>query len=87
MSNFLQQLFSSPAPAAPPPAPTGQQERHARANGFRSANEMMLWQQNRERPGGSISEQQRPSMSATTAILPKNILGYVLGKTTGALGY
>jgi hypothetical protein len=94
MNNILQQILGiAPAQAAPVrPTYDRAMERRARANGFRSAEEMMLWAKQRNTPtGGTIPSGGRPSvkagMNAAASIHPKNILSYVLGKTTGALGY
>lgn len=94
MSNFLQQILGvQPAQAQGVPAPQtydAATERRARASGFRSANEMMLWAKNREQPGGSIDGGKRPSISAgisaAKALHPANILGYVLSAMRGATG-
>lgn len=94
MDNFLGKLLGTAPPApvqtAIPPKRTYSRalERRARANGFKSANEMMLWAEQRNRKtGGTVTAGSRPSVDAATMMHPKNILQYVTGKMQGAMGY
>lgn len=87
MSNILSMLASA-APAYSP-----EMERRARANGFRSAEEMILWAKQRNTPtGGTIAGASKMPRSAGQAAdqamswHPRNILQYVLSKMQGATG-
>lgn len=93
MGNYLAQLFGPPAPnpSALPPAvqSTPALERRARANGFRNAEEMMLWARQRNQQSGGTVPRGKPTLaggiSAATSMHPKNILSYILGKWQGAM--
>ncbi len=96
MSWLREHIAAAMAPAAPQPA-LGRDavhrtfppsiEAHARANGFHNAEQMLLWQQQREHPsGGTVSGGSRPSAQAAMAWHPANILAYVadaIGNVTG----
>lgn len=102
VTNFLQQLLgiapaharsSEQLDAARARTYSPEMEERARANGFRSAEEMMLWAQQRNRPtGGTIQGKKMPSgggapsTEAATAIHPRNILQHILSRWKSATG-
>lgn len=88
MDNILSLLGSAASDVPAQQTYSDDMERRARANGFRNANEMMLWAKQRNTPtGGTISGDNSPSMSAAMMWHPKNILEYVLGSIRNATGY
>lgn len=71
-------------------APRGyseEMERRARANGFRSAEEMMAWaNQRNQQSGGTVSEGRKdPSIDAAMAWHPRNIFNYISSRWGEAL--
>lgn len=86
MDNILSMLASGAASA--PSAYSPALERQARAQGFRNAEEMMLWaRQRNQQQGGTVPQaapSKAPSVQAATAWHPSNILSYILQKWQGA---
>lgn len=93
MNNILQTLIygSQPVEEAPAPLPKSfsrAMERRARANGFKTAEEMVLWARQRQSPHkGTISADSLPNIAAATDWHPSNIFKRVLGAMQGATGY
>lgn len=72
------------APSAPP-AYSRELERQARSNGFKSAEEMMLWAKQRNQPsGGTVSGSGKPSVEAAMSWHPAVIFNHLLGKWKSA---
>lgn len=95
MSNFLAQLLGVPQAQAAPAAPDAYSpalERRARANGFKSAAEMMAWaNQRNQKSGGTIPAGGAPGsvqagMNGAAMMHPKNMLGFILQKWQDAMG-
>lgn len=80
MFNFLQQLLGgTPAPAPQTTIPAVQayspaMERAARRRGFKNADQMVLWQRQRDRPSGGTTSQKPASLDAFMSWHPANIL-------------
>jgi hypothetical protein len=93
MNNILSMLASGAGSAPAPDAYSPALERRARANGFRSAAEMMAWaKQRNQQQGGTIPKGGNsaggPSIMGTqpAAMHPSNIFSYILQKWKGATG-
>ena len=94
MPNFLAEILGiAPAPNSSEQLAQAQarayspaMEKRARANGFRSAEEMMLFEQQRSRKRApqTVRGNSQPSVEAAMAIHPKNIFERILAKWQGA---
>lgn len=75
-------------PTAPPPRTfTPEMEHHARVAGFRNAEQMLLWSQQRnQHTGGTVDGDKQPSIHAAMAWHPANIFNYISEAMKNATG-
>lgn len=95
MGNFLTQLLGGQQAPAPQTEIPAQQtyskalEARARANGFRSAAEMVAWSRQRtQQSGGTVPKGKgtvSDGLNGASMLYPPNILNYILGKWQGAV--
>lgn len=85
MGAFLGNTETQAAPASM--TYTAGQEARAKANGFRNAEQMMLWAKQRNTPsGGTIpsSQSAQAGWDGVKMLHPSNLLGYISDAMNGA---
>lgn len=86
VSNYLLGSGENPSAMPAPQTYSPERERQARANGFHSAEEMMLWaKQRNQQSGGTVSHGPGvPSVDAMMSWHPANMFNKILGAWQGA---